>query len=1204
MPDGYTVRYDQDNLTVTNVHAPATTSKTVSKVWKDNHNQDGLRTDVTLKLVAQVDRAKIEWSTLKAASASGNEMDDDGLVTLTGKKDESYTFEHLPEKYQGKAVVYTVEEQAVPTGYAVRYDQNTLTVTNSYTPKTTKRTVRKAWVDHNNQDGLRTSVTLKLVATVDGTEVDWATLKNASASKNYMDGDGLITLTGRRDESYTFNELPEKYQGKTIVYTVLEPTVPAGYAVSYNQANLTATNTHVPATLTKTVSKAWVDNNDQDGLRTDVTLKLVATVDGAEVDWQTLKTASASSAQMDGDGLITLTGKKDESYTFENLPEKYQGKAVVYTVLEPTVPTGYVVTYDQATLTVTNSHTPATLSKTVSKAWVDNNDQDGLRTDVTLKLVATANGAEVDWATLKAASASGDQMDDDGLITLTGKKDESHTFENLPEKYQGQTVVYTVKEPTVPTGYAVTYNQANLTATNTHTPATFSKTVSKVWDDHNDQDGLRTDVTFKLVATADGAEVDWATLKAASLSGDQMDDDGLVTLTGKKNESHTFTNLPAKYLGKAVVYTVLETTVPTGYVVTYDQATLTVTNSHTPATLSRTVSKAWADNNDQDGLRTDVTLKLVATVDGAEVKWSTLKAASLSGEQMDDDGLITLTGKKDESHTFEHLPEKYQGKTVAYTVKEPTVPTGYAVTYDQATLTATNTHTPATLSKTVSKVWDDNNNQDGLRTEITLKLIATADGAEVDWTTLKTASASGAQMDEDGLVTLSGNKNESHTFESLPEKYLGKAVVYTVKETTVPVSYQESYDQNTLTVTNSYTPKTTKVSVSKKWVDEDDRYGLRADATLKLVPTVDEKEIPWATLKNASASGDQMDEDGLITLTGKVDESFTFLNLPVNYQGKKIVYTVKETPVPAGYAPTASGTQEDGLVITNTLKDIRPAVLKFHAEKTLEGRVLTGGMFSFDLKDTTKKKPELLETVTNAEDGSVDFAPITLEEVGTYSYRMTERKGHVRGFTYDKTVYDMTVELTVKTDGNGDPYFAGTPEVKKNGQPYTGAAIFANSYEEPPATIRVPIEVYKRLRGGKLKADAFAFTLYDASGKELQMVRNKEDGSVVFDARRISRPGTFVYTVKEVNEGVKSIAYDQSVYRAEIKVWQSGRELYHRIDWEKDGVPFDGEVAFRNRVKIPGTGDSALVLPMVLTSLSVALLGLSVWQKKRRKQNG
>jgi len=337
------------------------------------------------------------------------------------------------------------------------------------------------------------------------------------------------------------------------------------------------------------------------------------------VDWADLVSASASGTQMDADGEVTLSGG---SHTFDNLPEKYQGQTIVYTVDEVTVPSGYTKTVDQATLTVTNTHTPGTTERTVTKVWADNDNQDGLRTAVELQLVAKVNDVEVPWADLKAASASSSGMDDDGLVTIGIAEPFSYKFENLPEKYQGSDVVYSVLEQTDLTGLgylAPTYSTDGLTVTNTYTPGTTERTVTKVWADNNNQDGLRTDVTLKLTATAGGSEVDWADLVSASASGTQMDADGEVTLSGG---SHTFDNLPEKYQGKDVVYTVDEVTIPSGYTKTVDQATLTVTNTHTPGTTERTVTKVWADNDNQDGLRTDVTLKLTATAGGSEVDWA------------------------------------------------------------------------------------------------------------------------------------------------------------------------------------------------------------------------------------------------------------------------------------------------------------------------------------------------------------------------------------------------------------------------------------------------------------------------------------------------------------------------------------------------------------------------------------------------------
>ncbi len=902
--NGYSTIIATDKIgsgyTVTNSRTPGTTSVTVNKVWDDNSNQDGLRTDVTLKLIPTVDGSEILWTDLVNASASGTLMDADGLVTLTKKANESHTFANLPVKYNGKTIVYTVEETNVPTGYTVSYNQNTLTVTNTRIPETTSITVNKVWADNNNQDGLRTDVTLKLVATVDGSEVLWTDLVNASASGNSMDADGLVTLTTKADESYIFANLPTKYQGKSIVYTVEETTVPTGYSVSYNQTTFTVTNTHTPQTTSVTVNKIWNDNGNQDGLRTDVTLKLIPTVDGSEILWTDLVNASASGTLMDADGLVTLTKKANESHTFANLPVKYNGKTIVYTVEETTVPTGYSVSYNQTTFTVTNTHTPQTTSVTVNKIWNDNGNQDGLRTDVTLKLIPTVDGSVILWTDLVDASASGNLMDADGLITLTTKADESHIFSNLPVRYKGKTIVYMVEETTIPTNYTVTYNQNTLTVTNTHSPDTTSVTVNKVWADNNNQDGLRTEVTPKLVATVDGSEVLWTDLLNASASGNSMDADGLVTLTTKADESYIFANLPTKYQGKTIVYTVEETTVPIGYSVSYNQTTFTVTNTHTPQTVSVTVNKVWDDNDNQDNLRTEVTLKLKASVNGSEVLWTDLIDASASGTLMDADGLVTLSTKADESHIFANLPAKYQGRTIVYTVEETTVPTGYEVTYNQNTLTATNTHTPDTTSITVNKVWNDNSNQDGLRTDVTLRLVATVNDVEVTWDELVSASASKAQMDADGLVTLTNKIDESHTFSNLPVNYQGSPIVYTVEEVEIPEGYIAEYNQQTLTVTNCHTPETIDIAGEKIWID-DDLVGRRPKSiTIRLM------------------NGDV--EVDFVVVTEADGWSWSFEGVDKYENGELIEYTITEDEI-KNYA-----SEVEGYNVTNTY--IPPVVPK------------------------------------------------------------------------------------------------------------------------------------------------------------------------------------------------------------------------------------------------------------------------------------
>ena len=210
-------KYGRMELSFTNNFIPAD-GLTVYKVWDDNSNQDGLRpTSVQVQL-------------LENGNASGVP------VTLNNENNWSYTWEDLPESRNGVALTYTVKEVSKVEGYAVnvgevqKYDDDSfaVTITNTHTPNTVSRTVKKFWNDADNKDKLRPeSVKIQLMA----------------------DGSALgetVTLNAENQWTYTWNDLPQMSQGKEIDYTAKEVEVPGGYTVSYSEDTFTITNTHTP----------------------------------------------------------------------------------------------------------------------------------------------------------------------------------------------------------------------------------------------------------------------------------------------------------------------------------------------------------------------------------------------------------------------------------------------------------------------------------------------------------------------------------------------------------------------------------------------------------------------------------------------------------------------------------------------------------------------------------------------------------------------------------------------------------------------------------------------------------------------------------------------------------------------------------------------------------------------------------------------
>ncbi|MCD7766761.1 MAG: Cna B-type domain-containing protein, partial [Lachnospiraceae bacterium] len=142
-------------------NASETTTVTVTKAWKDNSNQDGLRTDVTLTLTGTVTTDTGETETVVTKT---------GSIRANASKQE-YTFTKLPVYSSGLEVTYTVTEEMV-AGYETSYSaldgdwENgySMVVTNTHTTETTEYSAIKVWDDDGNRDGVRPeTIEVKLI---------------------------------------------------------------------------------------------------------------------------------------------------------------------------------------------------------------------------------------------------------------------------------------------------------------------------------------------------------------------------------------------------------------------------------------------------------------------------------------------------------------------------------------------------------------------------------------------------------------------------------------------------------------------------------------------------------------------------------------------------------------------------------------------------------------------------------------------------------------------------------------------------------------------------------------------------------------------------------------------------------------------------------------------------------------------------------
>ena len=1125
--NGYTGKITTDDtgyiLSITNTHAPETINKTVTKTWDDGNDRDGIRpTNVKIELYGTDGTRRTQY--------------------LTKDNHWSYSFENLP-KYQneGTIILYTIKEEAVDG-----YTQKSVTtaagfdITNTHEIQTADYEVKKVWIDDNDRDGARpTSITLTLTGS-DGSKYT----KQMTAADNW--------------NAVTFERVPMFNGGKYITYTLTENEVPSyinSIEVSEDGKHFTVTNTHAPDHAVINITEVWHDENDQDGIRPR---KMIAVVVGSNGNRHE----------------VPLHSSGDWHYTCDDLVKYWKnGQLVDYTVEAVTIDgyTSEVKSLGNNVFEVHNTHIPETISKTVTKTWKDNENQDGIR-PASVTVTLTGSNAVSKTATLN---------EDNGWTA---------TFENLPKRDHGNIVAYNVKESDT-AGYeaSVVKTENGFQLINEHDSETTMRTVTLVWRDEDNRDGVRPDTVTYTLHGSDGSEQEktvnkdnaWAdvvfeglpvyqngqrisyTLTESAIDGytndirssgntftvtnthipetvnvdvtkiwtDGENQDGnrpdsisviltgsdgkryTATITAANNWKHTFLKLPKFFNeGTQIEYTLTEDTM-SGYSDVVEKRSdyvFVLTNKYSPATVDVTIVKKWDDDNDRDGIRPE---SVDVVLNGSDGKLYT----------------GTLSTENGYTCVFQSVPKYHDGGTlINYTIAEEKIP-GYTTTIAKDAsgykFTLTNTKPIETVTKTVSKVWEDGNNQDGLRPSAITVILTGDDGSR-------------------RVKSVSAAENWTTMFENLPKNQNhGQSIQYTVSEAFVS-DYTDRVAQNgdNYTITNTHTPATTELFVTKTWKDNGNNDGMRPDEitvtahgsdgrsyTKKLnadnqwsimfsnLPkyadgktidyTLTEEAVPGYassvtrngksfTLINThvnetknititKAWNDENNQDGLRpkTITAVVngsDGSARFVqlfegqnwatslnNLPKYKNGTEIQYTVKENAIP-GYETEIKQTG-DSYAITNSHT---PAVVTVSAVKVWD-----------DANNQDGIRPSLIQVTLTGSDGSVRNAAITKNDGWTYQFKdLPQYKNGVK--------IDYTLQET-----NSNPY---TYEIVKGSDEYSFT--ITNNYV--PAVVNVPVTTVwddDDNRDG-IRAKETVITLHGSNGKTYQrIVTGKDSFATVFE---------------------------------------------------------------------------------------------------------
>lgn len=724
------------------------------------------------------------------------------------------------------------------------------------------------------------------------------------------DGDYVksVKLNANNNWQTTISDLNKYKKGKVINYTFEEMTLHLDYDTTYETVgyDTTITNIRDLTRTSRTVIKEWNDKKDQDGIRPESIL-----------------------VNLLGDGKIVqsnieLNAANNWRTTIARLPLlNDKGNEIVYEFQEVSVPDGYEVSYntDGKVTTITNSHNADKVTVDVKKVWDDENDRDKIRPNsITMRLYA-------------------DGIATDQTVRLSLSNGWYNSISNLEKYKDGNLVHYEFREDVVPDGYTMTssIDEYTTTITNTHEVEKTIAHIEKIWDDEDNIYQVRP-----------------LELEVALLGNDK--EVQKVTLNEKNDWKATITDLPLNENGTPITYKFEEVVIPPGYMPTYAyEGNKTIINNkldvdvHGPddEVVNVSIKKFWEDEDNIDKLRPDEIEVLLLANERKVVR------------------RITLNEDNNWSATVEGL-NTAKG-TIKYTWVENGLPLGYendVVIRGNQTL-MTNYHSLNKTSVTVQKLWNDDNDAQGLRPE-EIKVVLLSNGED-----LRT-------------VTLNEDNNWTETVNNLPMTLGDEPVTYTWKEISEVKGYKTTYDtKGSMTyITNSLGNSKTSRTVEKVWKDKNDIDKLR----------------PQVITVNLLANGEQVKS---IHLSKDNNWKTTVNNLPISKNGQKLNYTWEEVVV-EGYETTYS-VKDNTTYITNTHKPTEtPSEVLITKTDIVSGEPLPNT--GIRIKDSDGNV--LVEGRTD-ENGIFKFSEL---KIGKYTYQEYDAP---EGYLIDENEYPFEI----KTNG-------------------------------------------------------------------------------------------------------------------------------------------------------------------------------------------
>lgn len=211
--------------------------------------------------------------------------------------------------------------------------------------------------------------------------------------------------------------------------------------------------------------------------------------------------------------------------------------------------------------------------------------------------------------------------------------------------------------------------------------------------------------------------------------------------------------------------------------------------------------------------------------------------------------------------------------------------------------------------------------------------------------------------------------------------------------------------------------------------------------------------------------------------------------------------------------------------------------------KSLVGRTLVEGEFLFELVENG----QVVAQGTNDAAGNVIMNAITYTTAGKHDYVLREVGA---GTTHNGVTFDgKSIAIRTSVVDNGE----GSLVVEHALATDDANAAFVNTYAH--GTTSVVLGATKVLSGKALADGQFTFVLTAEDGTVYQ-AKNDAAGSVAFPALTFAEPGTYVYTISEVNDKQANVTYDTATYNVVVNVVDDGRgNLVATVAYDDGAAP-------------------------------------------------